>query len=137
MQQLLSLLRKAIVCLWFAMSLIVAGCSRNDAGDLTPKVVPPAQAGAELEKAFAQPGATVNPPIAEQAKVARQALAQGDTALAYGALQQLKAASTSLTPQQDMAVRNAILGLIDQTIAAAAAGDPKAKEMVKRMRQSQ
>jgi hypothetical protein len=130
-------LGKAIAAPSLGILLMVSGCSKKDPGDLMPKILPPAKAGAELESAFAAPGAAVSPQITEQVKIAQQALAQGDTDLAYGTLQQLKAASTGLSPQQDMAVRNAILGLIHQTIAAAAAGDPKAKEMVKRMQQTQ
>jgi hypothetical protein len=117
--------------------VLVSGCKGKKAPDIVSTALPPAQASTELQKAFEAPGATASQEIKEKANIARQALANNDLEVAFTALLELKRVSPRLTVQEDMAVRNAVLGLVARTCAAAAAGDPKAKELAKRMQQLQ
>ena len=100
---------------------------------ISPEPVAPAKASAQLETVF-QPA--LNVPVREDARVASVALKNDQLDVAYVALQKLKY-SNALTPQQDMAVRNAIIGLSEKIARGVAAGDPKAIEMAKRMQKTQ
>src|SRR6266567_1826281 len=122
----------AMVCL----SILLAGCghkSRDAAVSISPEPVPPAKASAQLETVF-QPAASV--PVRQEATVASVALKNDQLDVAYAALQKLKYSNT-LTPEQDMAVRNAIIGLSEKIARGVSAGDPRAIEMAKRMQRPQ
>jgi hypothetical protein len=95
-----------------------------------PDALPPAQASIQIEKTFA---ATTDEWTKNTAKVAATALRDKQYDVAYAALQQLKT-SGKLTPQEDMAVRNAILGNSVAGTKAMERGDPKAAEMMKNVR---
>ena len=112
--------------------LLLAGCSRDggSAGGL-PEALPPVKAGAKLEQAFVV-AAPADPAVKQEVKVAAAALKNNDVLVAFGALQQLKA-SRSLTAEQDMAVRNAILGVSETIARGVAAGDPKAIAIAKEL----
>jgi hypothetical protein len=95
-----------------------------------PEALPPAQASIQIEKTFA---ATTDDWTKNTAKAAAQALRDKQYDLAYAALQQLKI-SGKLTPEEDMAVRNAIIGNSVAGTKAMERGDAKAAEMMKNIR---
>ena len=120
------------------MAIYLIGCSHKSgdgAVSTSPEPVAPAKASVQLESVF-QPAPNVPVPVWEDAKVASVALKNDQLDVAYDALQKLKYSNT-LTPQQDMAVRNAIIGLSEKIARGVAAGDPKAIEMAKRMQKTQ
>jgi hypothetical protein len=132
-------LSKTTLLVLASSALVVAcGCAKKKQNpDLVSAPLPPAQASLEIGKAFEAPSATAQPEIRQKADLARKALARKDLPVAYDALIDLKSISPSLTLQEDMAVRNAILGLVREVCVAAAAGDPQAKQLAQRMRQTQ
>ena len=116
--------------------LLLAGCSRDgsSAGAL-PEALPPVKAGAKLEQTFVA-ATPADPAVKQQLKTAATALKHNDVLAAYDALQQLKAVSSSMTLEQDMAVRNAIFGVSEAIARGVAAGDPKAIAIAKEMQKS-
>ena len=115
-----------------AAGLWLAGCGPNSDGPL-PEALPPAKASVKLEQVFGA-ASPADPAVMQQVKVATTALKNKDHLVAFDALQQLKAFSaTTLTVEQDRAVRDALLGVSETVARAAAAGDPKAKAIEKQM----
>ncbi len=109
------------------------GCHREPgaatSGQL-PDALPPAQASIQIEKTFA---ANTDEWTKNTATAAAKALRDKQYDVAYAALQQLKV-SGKLTPEEDMAVRNAILGNSVAGTKAMERGDAKAAEMMKNIR---
>jgi hypothetical protein len=125
---------KRIMC-WMAMvgqivslEFISSGCNHDSGGQL-PHSVTPAEASVELEKIFVN---NADSSVKDKAKAEVAALKNQQYDVAFGILQEL-ISSGKLTPQEDLAVRNAILGLNEALIRAKAAGDPKAVEMLSRL----
>jgi hypothetical protein len=114
-------------------AFFLLGCNREPGAatsDQLPDPLPPAQASIQIEKTFA---ASTNDWTKNTVKVAVQALRDKQYDVAYAALQQLKI-SGRLTPEEDMAVRNAILGNSVAGIKAMERGDTNAAEMMKNIR---
>ena len=95
-----------------------------------PEALSPAKASVQIEKTFAD---TKDPKVKEAAKAAATALKNRQYDVAYGTLQQLKG-SDKLSPAEDMAVRNAIIGIGETGAKEAAAGDKKVAEMMRKIR---
>jgi len=114
-------------------AFVFLGCHREPGaateGQL-PDALPPAQASIQIEKTFA---ANTDDWTKNTAKAAAQALRDKRYDVAYAALQQLKT-SGKLTPEEDMAVRNAILGNSVAGTKAMERGDTNAAEMMKNIR---
>jgi hypothetical protein len=118
----------AIVGLMVSLDLVLSGCNRETAGQL-PHSVAPSEASIAIGKIFAN---NTDPLAKEKAKAEVAALNNQQYDVAFGILQEM-ISSGKLTPQEDLAVRNAILGLNEALIRAKAAGDPKAAEMLSRL----
>jgi hypothetical protein len=118
----------AVVALVVALRLFLFIRRAETAGHL-PHSVAPAEASVQIEKIFAN---NTNPWAQDEAKAEVAALKNQQYDVAFGILQEM-IASGNLTQQEDLAVRNAILGLNEALIRAKAAGDPKAAEMLNRL----
>jgi len=94
-----------------------------------PHSVAPAEASIQIERIFAD---NTNPWAQDKAKAEVAALKNQQYDAAFGILQEM-IASGQLTQQEDLAVRNAILGLNEALVRAKAAGDPKAAEALNRL----
>ncbi len=122
---------------YFSLAVLTAflllGCNREPGAAVEgqlPEALPPAQASTQIEKTFA---ANTDAWIKTTAQAAAKALKELHYDAAYAALQQLKV-SGKLTPEEDMAVRNAILGNSVAGTKAMERGDAKAAEMMKNIR---
>ena len=96
-----------------------------------PEDLPPAQASIQIKKTFA---ATQDAWAKDIAKSAAAALRNKEYDVAYAALQQLKV-SGKISPAEDMAVRNAIIGISVTGAREMESGDKKAAEMMRRIRE--
>jgi hypothetical protein len=118
----------AIVGQVVSLEFVLSGCNHDTAGQL-PHSVAPAKASVEIEKLFAN---NADSSVKDKAKAEVAAFKNQQYDVAFGILQEL-ISSGKLTPREDLAVRNAILGLNEALIRAKAAGDPKAAEMLSRL----
>jgi hypothetical protein len=118
----------ALVGVVFSLEAIISGCNGKGADQL-PHSVTPAEASAQIEKIFAN---NTDAWARDNAKAEVAALKNQQYDVAFGILQGM-ISSRKLTPQEDLAVRNAILGLNEALLRAKAAGDPKAAEMLSRL----
>ena len=123
----------AIFSLVILPACFLMGCKREPgaatAGQL-PDALPPEQASIQIEKTFVS---NTDGWAKSTAQAAADALKKNQYDVAYDALQQLKV-SGKLTPEEDMAVRNAIIGISVAGAKAVERGDPKAAEMMKNIR---
>ncbi len=123
----------AIFSLVILPACFLMGCKREPgaatAGQL-PDALPPEQASIQIDKTFA-----LNTDVwaKSTAQAAADALRKKQYDVAYGALQQLKV-SGKLSPEEDMAVRNAIIGISIAGAKAVERGDSNAIEMMKNIR---
>ncbi|MBM3824817.1 MAG: hypothetical protein FJ404_18380 [Verrucomicrobia bacterium] len=123
-----------ILCFIIAASLaLLAACDRNPgkakAGQL-PDALPPDQAAMQIESTFsANPDEWVKTTVQSAIKALRDKKYDA----AYAALQMLKV-SGKIGEAEDMAVRNAIIGVSMAAARAAERGDAQAAEMMKNIR---
>lgn len=127
-------LRRLSIFTWAVLpAFLLLACNREPraaTSDDLPDALPPAQASIQIEKTFA---ANTDEWAKNTAMAAAQALKNNQYDVAYATLQQLKT-SGKLTPGEDMAVRNAIIGNSIACTKAAERGDAKAAEMMKSFR---
>jgi hypothetical protein len=102
---------------------------RAETASHLPHSVAPAEASVQIEKIFAN---NTNPWAQDEVKAEVAALKNQQYDVAFGILQEM-IASGQLTQQEDLAVRNAILGLNEALIRAKADGDTKAAEALNRL----
>ena len=127
-------LRRLSIFSWTILpAFLLLACNREPraaTSDDLPDALPPAQASIQIEKTFAT---STDQWAKDTAKAAAKALRDKQYDVAYATLQQLKT-SGKLTPGEDMAVRNAIIGNSIACTKAAERGDAKAAEMMKSFR---
>jgi hypothetical protein len=128
-----------VVQSWLAFILgsllvaLAAGCNRDPnaaKGGQLPDALPPEKAAIQVAKTFES---NTDPGVKQLVKTAIDALKDQQFDAAYHALQQLKV-SGKLNADEDMAVRNAIIGISIAGAEAAERGDAKAAEMMKNIR---
>ena len=128
-----TLRRLAAFGLLILSAFLLLSCKREPdaaSADQLPDALAPAQASVQIEKTFA---GTKDVWAKNTAKTAVDALKNKQYDVAFAALQQLKN-SGKLAPQEDMAVRNAILGTSIAGVKAMESGDAKAAEMMKNIK---
>jgi hypothetical protein len=118
----------AFVGLVASLQFVLSGCKDKTTGQL-PHSVAPAEASVQIEQIFAN---NTDSWAQDKAKAEVAALRNQQYDVAFGILQGM-ISSGKLTPQEDLALRNAILGLNEALIRAKAAGDAKAAEMLNRL----
>src|SRR5437660_401793 len=128
---------------WFRLSLplgavslavLLFGCRGGGRTPVeTTQSVSPEAASVQLEKTFS---GSANPAIKQDARIASAALQKRDYEAAFVILRKLQA-SSGLTDAQDMAVRNALIGLQRELAQAIVNGDQQALETAKRLQRTQ
>ena len=117
-----------------SLAVFLFGCRGGGRSAVeTTQSVPPETAAVQLEKTFS---GSANPVIKQDAGIASAALQKRDYEAAFVILRKLQA-SSRLTDAQDMAVRNALIGLQRELAQAIVNGDQQALETAKRLQRTQ